>query len=262
MSYFDERYGIVWKNRIAQLMRESGLHNYSQFARALVQYLYKEHRDPTPAEIKKYTRIARWEYVPKLADVIEIADFFKVDIGYLLGETDDDTFDLERASAATGLRPSTLQALQTYVDGPDESKIDDFEDRPWDADFSDYVAAKRARDYRVLLDELANSYVLAPLLRSLLDYQTATRELEKQIEAIKLLQSKMTEENLSSASYQSGQFDEAIALEQEKDASLEKLDEIERYVKSERYEAIEQFARMLDDVWPNATYVKDRSYIW
>ena len=48
---------------------------------------------------------------PKVESMILIADFFGVDVGYLLGETDEETFTMEKAEKYLALNKEAIQAI-------------------------------------------------------------------------------------------------------------------------------------------------------
>ena len=48
---------------------------------------------------------------PKAESMILIADYFGVDVGYLLGETDDETFTMEKAEKYLALNKEAIQAI-------------------------------------------------------------------------------------------------------------------------------------------------------
>ena len=56
---------------------------------------------------------------PKYETMTMIADFFGVDVGYLTGETDETSFDLEHASAYLGMSGESVSALREWIIGED-----------------------------------------------------------------------------------------------------------------------------------------------
>lgn len=49
---------------------------------------------------------------PKYDTMLLIADFFRVDVGYLTGETDEDSFSLEKACSYIGLNGEAIKAIR------------------------------------------------------------------------------------------------------------------------------------------------------
>ena len=56
---------------------------------------------------------------PKYETMAMIADFFGVDVGYLTGETDETSFDLEHASEYLGMSGESVAALRGWIIGED-----------------------------------------------------------------------------------------------------------------------------------------------
>lgn len=49
---------------------------------------------------------------PKYDTMLLVADFFRVDVGYLTGETDEDSFSLEKACSYMGLNGEAIKAIR------------------------------------------------------------------------------------------------------------------------------------------------------
>lgn len=58
---------------------------------------------------------------PKFDTLVLIADFFNVDIGYLIGETDENSFSLEKACNFTGLSGDALKAIMEITHPENDS---------------------------------------------------------------------------------------------------------------------------------------------
>jgi len=58
---------------------------------------------------------------PKFDTLVLIADFFNVDIGYLTGETDENSFSLEKACNYTGLSGDALKAIMEITHPENDS---------------------------------------------------------------------------------------------------------------------------------------------
>ncbi|RYN13609.1 hypothetical protein PG2022B_0760 [Bifidobacterium animalis subsp. animalis] len=56
---------------------------------------------------------------PKYETMAMIADFFGVDVGYLTGETNETSFDLEHASEYLGMSGESVSALRKWIIGED-----------------------------------------------------------------------------------------------------------------------------------------------
>jgi len=58
---------------------------------------------------------------PKFDTLVHIADFFNVDIGYLIGETEEDSFSLEKACNFTGLSGDAIKAVMQITHPENDS---------------------------------------------------------------------------------------------------------------------------------------------
>ena len=54
-----------------------------------------------------------------------LADFFGVDVGYLTGETDEHSFDMDHACAYIGLNHNAIQAIREWYMTPQYILRDD-----------------------------------------------------------------------------------------------------------------------------------------
>ena len=57
---------------------------------------------------------------PDFENMVYIADFFGVDIGYLTGETDEDSFSLEKACSYIGLNGEAIKAIRGITNPENE----------------------------------------------------------------------------------------------------------------------------------------------
>lgn len=108
----------IWNERLKMCLDEK---KYTQTA--FVKKLNEKYRTEEEGG-KQFTQptVHDWLYVgyerrpgeaaigfPKFENMLLIADFFGVDIGYLIGETDAETFTLEKASDFLHLEPDALK---------------------------------------------------------------------------------------------------------------------------------------------------------
>lgn len=110
----------IWNERLKELMKERGLSQY-QLAK-LMTIKYRKNGEP-PFSQKAVSRWIRVGFIerkkmigyPKLETMIVIADFFDVDIGYLLGETDSVTFDLASTAEYIGISTTAVQNIHKHT---------------------------------------------------------------------------------------------------------------------------------------------------
>lgn len=67
---------------------------------------------------------------PDFDNMVYIADFFDVDIGYLTGETDEDSFSLEKACSYIGLNGKAIKAIREITNPENEADIMSEDMRP------------------------------------------------------------------------------------------------------------------------------------
>lgn len=108
----------MWNKRLKECMDRNNL-TQDSFAEALSRkYGMKKN-------ISQKT-VSRWLNVgskiksgkigfPKFESIILIADFFNVDVGYLIGEIDEDTFVMKDASSFTGLESDAIKSIRTIT---------------------------------------------------------------------------------------------------------------------------------------------------
>lgn len=58
---------------------------------------------------------------PDFENMVYVADFFGVDVGYLTGETDEDSFSLEKACSYIGLNGEAIKAIRGITNPENES---------------------------------------------------------------------------------------------------------------------------------------------
>lgn len=117
----------IWNIRLKSLLRERGLSQES-FADAL----HKKYGTKfTQRVISRWTRVGNKIETksglkdigfPDFKNMLLIADFFNVDVGYLIGETNEDTFDLEKTCAFMELNGNAVKAILEITE-PDREDI-------------------------------------------------------------------------------------------------------------------------------------------
>jgi len=116
----------IWNERLKKCMDENNL-TQASFAEALSR------KYNTEKEISQKT-VSRWLNVgskvqsgtigfPKFDSIILIADFFNVDIGYLTGEINEDTFLMKDACSFTGLNSKSIEAIRKMTNPDSNNKF-------------------------------------------------------------------------------------------------------------------------------------------
>lgn len=164
-----------WRQRLRECLKERGL-TQVEFVSALNRtYLTRFHQKDVSRWLNTGNQTANGVIgFPKYETMMLIADFLGVDVGYLTGETDETSFDLEKASTYTGLSSNAILSIRQWIDAPDDSP--DAELRDWRADtinrlfFSSYfdeLAAKMLTLYEMSTICYTNPERFQNLMRSL-----------------------------------------------------------------------------------------------
>lgn len=108
----------IWNKRLKECMDKNNL-TQDSFAEALSRkYDMKKN-------ISQKT-VSRWLNVgskiksgkigfPKFESILFIADFFNIDVGYLIGEIDEDTFVMKDACSFVGLESDAIESLRSIT---------------------------------------------------------------------------------------------------------------------------------------------------
>ncbi|UWG97390.1 hypothetical protein LPY66_00680 [Dehalobacter sp. DCM] len=114
---------MCWKTRLKECM-DSGKYTQASFAEAMnAKYGTAYGQKDVSRWLNTGAKIKNGEVgFPKYDTMVLIADFLKVDVGYLTGETDHESFSLEKASAYLGLKGESIQAIRKMTN-PDSDSI-------------------------------------------------------------------------------------------------------------------------------------------
>lgn len=148
MDDINQTRAACWRHRLRKCLNDRGL-TQVQFVSALNRtYLTKFHQKDVSRWLNIGNQTANGVIgFPKYETMMLIADFFGVDVGYLTGETNETSFDLEKASSYTGLSSDAILAIRRWIDTPDGAPDDELRD--WRADTIDRMFSS------VYFDELA-----------------------------------------------------------------------------------------------------------
>lgn len=121
MNNILEKKADIWCSRLNNLMKENG---YTQES-FLKEYKSRYERG-TQANVSRWLRVGGRIHkdgddktigFPSYENMLNIADFFGVTIGYLTGETDFETFEMEKACRFIGIDEDTGKAIKSIVSG-------------------------------------------------------------------------------------------------------------------------------------------------
>lgn len=111
-----------WKIRLKKCM-DAGRYTQASFAEALNnKYGTCYGQKDVSRWMNTGAKIKNGEVgFPKYDTMLLVADFFRVDVGYLTGETDEDSFSLEKACSYIGLNGEAIKAIRGITNPENES---------------------------------------------------------------------------------------------------------------------------------------------
>ena len=111
-----------WKIRLKKCM-DAGRYTQASFAEALNnKYGTCYGQKDVSRWMNTGAKIKNGEVgFPKYDTMLLVADFFRVDVGYLTGETDEDSFSLEKACSYMGLNGEAIKAIRKITHPENEA---------------------------------------------------------------------------------------------------------------------------------------------
>lgn len=111
-----------WSIRLKKCM-DAGKYTQASFADALNRKYKKDYGQKDVSRwLNTGAKIKSGEVgFPKYDTMLRIADFFHVDVGYLTGETDEDSFSIEKACSFLGLNGEAIKAIREITHPESES---------------------------------------------------------------------------------------------------------------------------------------------
>ncbi len=110
----------IWCQRLNQLMKD---HGYTQ--ETFLKEYKSKYGGGTQANVSRWLRVGstiqsderKTIGFPSYENMVNIADFFGVTIGYLTGETNFKTFDMEKSCSILGITEETGDAIKAVASG-------------------------------------------------------------------------------------------------------------------------------------------------
>lgn len=237
---------------LARLMYER---RYGEESQSSINTRYAEKRDlECKAIARRISHFLKGDYFPKWSDLVELADFFGKPIGYLIGETDCDSYELQDVADIVGLEGEAVTALKSItrrmsVEWLPEKSTPEGKRPSADSVFiaQDMVEKVNAEPdaCRAVLNRMITSKTFKDLLISLSNVGESEYELlmtRLNVE-VKRLQQEDDTESIDELAMQ-----QMARKAQARDAGLS-LKEAEDALKACRYEAYEFYVRLVDEMF-------------
>lgn len=94
---------------------------------------------------------------PKYDTMVLIADFFHLDVGYLTGETAEDSFSLEKACSYLGLNGESIKAIRAITQPENETS---YMRKDMREAFNKFLSAERFLNFFYILHDLHTTSIL------------------------------------------------------------------------------------------------------
>lgn len=116
MDTINEVSARAWSTRLRACMDDRGLTQLGLVSALNRQYLTKYHQKDVSRWLNTGNRTTSGVIgFPKYETMVILADFFGVDVGYLTGETDEHSFDMQHTCDYLNLDGSAVSALREWV---------------------------------------------------------------------------------------------------------------------------------------------------
>lgn len=179
----------IWCDRLNHLMKER---RYTQ--ESFLKEYKSKYGGGTQANISRWLRVGNKINIgkkeqdekiekeigfPSYESMLNIADFFGVTVGYLTGETDFETFDMEKACQTIGIDKETGKAMQSIVSGKSVRPFGKYQSKEISATMKFLLNAKSFPEFIKGLREYADNLYQKNYAISYME--SAKKQIDKEI---------------------------------------------------------------------------------
>ncbi|HPJ03723.1 MAG TPA: hypothetical protein PKU80_12900 [Candidatus Limiplasma sp.] len=240
----------IWNQRLSERIK-GRFHSQAAFADAMNQKYGTSFNQRT---------VSRWVNVgakapngtrgfPEFSNMVMIAQILEVDLGYLIGETNDETFTMENASEYMGLSSEAVRAIKQITEDTTAFRS----------------VGMMAFESKPLLNSLFTAKKFCGFIRTLKELDTAYSELESEKAVFKKLETKLGSEMCSEAAKWSSILDpaydgpapstEALAAVHEFESAIDesyvKHENAVHDIRSAKYELSIVYAELIEELFPS-----------
>lgn len=153
----------IWNNRLKQCLKGKG-YTQTSFADELNSRNKYLEKSVTQKTVSRWTRVGNIDGktvigFPNYDNMVRIAQCLNVNVGYLTGETDNETFTLEKASKLLNLDNETLKTI-IKITGKEKTCINfGHESENYRKILNIFFTSKKFLDIMKIMLELENIYI-------------------------------------------------------------------------------------------------------
>jgi transcriptional regulator with XRE-family HTH domain len=172
----------IWNQRLKECLEKNNM-TQDSFAESLSRK-YGMEKDVSQKTVSRWlnvgSKIKSGEIgFPKFESIILVADFFNVDVGYLIGEINEETFIMKDASEFMGLNSDAIKSIISITQPSSKSLL--FEDIK--ESLNTFLSSNKFSNLIGSLDDLLslskNNKLNFEFLNDFIEYQRELKESEK-----------------------------------------------------------------------------------